>query len=86
MEILTSKGSKTELKLGFRLITIFYAVSIIFYTRPWKFSPIYYFGYICAIRKPAVIMVVGVNGGGKTTSLGKWERCLVLSSFIRFET
>lgn len=23
------------------------------------------------IRKPAVIMIVGVNGGGKTTSLGK---------------
>lgn len=22
-------------------------------------------------RKPAVIMIVGVNGGGKTTSLGK---------------
>ncbi|KAK4801074.1 hypothetical protein SAY86_021561 [Trapa natans] len=39
LEILTSKGSKTELKLGF--------------------------------RKPAVIMIVGVNGGGKTTSLGK---------------
>ncbi|XP_072970844.1 uncharacterized protein [Typha angustifolia] len=39
LELLTSKGSKTELQLGF--------------------------------RKPAVIMVVGVNGGGKTTSLGK---------------
>ena len=23
------------------------------------------------IRKPAVVMIVGVNGGGKTTSLGK---------------
>ncbi|KAM0907542.1 hypothetical protein ACQ4PT_016055 [Festuca glaucescens] len=39
LELLTSKGSNTELKLGF--------------------------------RKPAVIMIVGVNGGGKTTSLGK---------------
>lgn len=39
LDLLTSKGSKTELKLGF--------------------------------RKPAVIMIVGVNGGGKTTSLGK---------------
>lgn len=39
LELLTSKGNKTELQLGF--------------------------------RKPAVIMVVGVNGGGKTTSLGK---------------
>lgn len=37
--LLTKKGSKTELQLGF--------------------------------RKPAVIMIVGVNGGGKTTSLGK---------------
>ncbi|XP_075487801.1 cell division protein FtsY homolog, chloroplastic [Primulina tabacum] len=39
LNLLTAKGLKTELKLGF--------------------------------RKPAVIMVVGVNGGGKTTSLGK---------------
>ena len=23
------------------------------------------------VRKPTVIMIVGVNGGGKTTSLGK---------------
>lgn len=39
LNLLTAKGLKTELKLGF--------------------------------RKPAVIMIVGVNGGGKTTSLGK---------------
>ncbi|XP_020573168.1 cell division protein FtsY homolog, chloroplastic isoform X2 [Phalaenopsis equestris] len=39
LDLLTGKGGKTELQLGF--------------------------------RKPAVIMVVGVNGGGKTTSLGK---------------
>lgn len=25
---------------------------------------------VCVYRKPAVIMIVGVNGGGKTTSLG----------------
>ncbi|KAL6613789.1 hypothetical protein ACP70R_036059 [Stipagrostis hirtigluma subsp. patula] len=39
LELLTSKGGNSELKLG--------------------------------SRKPAVIMIVGVNGGGKTTSLGK---------------
>ncbi|XP_057981179.1 cell division protein FtsY homolog, chloroplastic [Malania oleifera] len=39
LDLLTKKGNKTELQLGF--------------------------------RKPAVIMIVGVNGGGKTTSLGK---------------
>lgn len=39
LDLLTGKGLKTELQLGF--------------------------------RKPAVIMIVGVNGGGKTTSLGK---------------
>ncbi|KAL1329570.1 hypothetical protein HN51_046688 [Arachis hypogaea] len=39
LDLLTTKGRKTELQLGF--------------------------------RKPAVIMIVGVNGGGKTTSLGK---------------
>ncbi|KAK9040575.1 hypothetical protein V6N11_015720 [Hibiscus sabdariffa] len=37
LDLLTTKGSNTELQLGF--------------------------------RKPAVIMIVGVNGGGKTTSL-----------------
>ncbi|KAJ0864176.1 putative signal-recognition particle receptor FtsY [Helianthus annuus] len=37
LDILTTKGAKTELKFGF--------------------------------RKPAVIVIVGVNGGGKTTSL-----------------
>ncbi|KAL0907957.1 hypothetical protein M5K25_022416 [Dendrobium thyrsiflorum] len=44
LNLLTGKGGKTELQLGF--------------------------------RKPAVIMVVGVNGGGKTTSLGKLARRL----------
>lgn len=39
LDLLTKKGCKTELQLGY--------------------------------RKPAVIMIVGVNGGGKTTSLGK---------------
>lgn len=39
LDVLTKKGNKTELQLGF--------------------------------RKPAVVMIVGVNGGGKTTSLGK---------------
>ncbi|XP_052193660.1 cell division protein FtsY homolog, chloroplastic [Diospyros lotus] len=39
LDLLSKKGSKTDLQLGF--------------------------------RKPAVIMIVGVNGGGKTTSLGK---------------
>ncbi|CAB4269901.1 unnamed protein product [Prunus armeniaca] len=39
LDLLTTKGSKTELQLGY--------------------------------RKPAVVMIVGVNGGGKTTSLGK---------------
>ncbi|GAB2271664.1 hypothetical protein Dimus_006494 [Dionaea muscipula] len=39
LDLLTKKGIKTELRLGF--------------------------------RKPSVILIVGVNGGGKTTSLGK---------------
>ncbi|CAL9007036.1 unnamed protein product, partial [Prunus brigantina] len=39
LDLLTTKGSKTELQLGY--------------------------------RKPAVVLIVGVNGGGKTTSLGK---------------
>ncbi|KAL7236357.1 hypothetical protein ACSBR1_019607 [Camellia fascicularis] len=39
LDLVTKKGNKTELQLGF--------------------------------RKPAVIIIVRVNGGGKTTSLGK---------------
>ena len=32
-------------------------------------------------RKPAVIMIVGVNGGGKTTSLGTSQHALLYSWF-----
>ncbi|KAI5345468.1 hypothetical protein L3X38_013345 [Prunus dulcis] len=42
LDLLTTKGSKTELQLGY--------------------------------RKPAVVMIVGVNGGGKTTSLALQTR------------
>ncbi|KAK6142829.1 hypothetical protein DH2020_023177 [Rehmannia glutinosa] len=49
LNLLTAKGLKTELKLGF--------------------------------RKPAVIMIVGVNGGGKTTSL---DYCLSSTLHINF--
>ncbi|MFS8015070.1 putative signal-recognition particle receptor FtsY [Helianthus anomalus] len=64
LDILTTKGAKTELKLGF--------------------------------RKPAVIMIVGVNGGGKTTSLDMFnDHGFYIASFyfvnillspVRFET
>lgn len=33
-------------------------------------------------RKPAVIMIVGVNGGGKTTSLGTSRHALLYSRFL----
>ncbi|KAJ7007615.1 cell division protein FtsY homolog, chloroplastic-like [Populus alba] len=29
------------------------------------------YGLRCVVRKPAVVMIAGVDGGGKTTSLGK---------------
>ena len=35
----------------------------------------------CVIRKPAVVMIVGVNGGGKTTSLGKSRIELLIFGF-----
>ena len=76
LDLLTRKGSKTDLQLGFRsestlnidfnvvmnhfgcaLIVIDVEISFLFNKN--------------VIRKPAVIMIVGVNGGGKTTSLGK---------------
>ncbi|KAJ6940321.1 hypothetical protein NC651_006463 [Populus alba x Populus x berolinensis] len=28
------------------------------------------YGLRCVVRKPAVVMIAGVDGGGKTTSLG----------------
>ncbi|CAA0830699.1 Cell division protein FtsY homolog-chloroplastic [Striga hermonthica] len=50
LNLLTAKGLKTELKLGF--------------------------------KKPAVIMIVGVNGGGKTTSLGESIQGLMKSVLL----
>lgn len=42
---------------------------------------------VCVIRKPAVIMIVGVNGGGKTTSLGmfdnKLDKCTLLFRLVK---
>lgn len=35
-------------------------------------------------RKPAVIMVVGVNGGGKTTSLGKKLNYAILYLYLLY--
>lgn len=32
--------------------------------------------FCCDVRKPAVVMIVGVNGGGKTTSLGEHKHIL----------
>ena len=74
LELITKRGSKTELQLGFRfgrlkhwfcLISCF-ARLILFSI--WSVPGI---NFCYATRKPAVIIIVGVNGGGKTTSLGK---------------
>ncbi|KAK7861488.1 cell division protein ftsy like protein [Quercus suber] len=50
LELITTRGSKTELQLGF--------------------------------RKPAVVIIVGVNGGGKTTSLGYFGVGFLLNNLI----
>lgn len=43
----------------------------------------FFFDVLIANRKPAVIMVVGVNGGGKTTSLGNTsQKCQLSFAFI----
>lgn len=69
MELLTSKGSKTELLLGYRceqFLLCYKSLNFI------DFTFLLYIGLnFVVLRKPAVIMIVGVNGGGKTTSLGK---------------
>ena len=41
---------------------------------------------VCVSRKPAVIMIVGVNGGGKTTSLGMFDDNGIMSSTIDYNT
>uniref|UniRef100_M8B1V3 Cell division ftsY-like protein n=1 Tax=Aegilops tauschii TaxID=37682 RepID=M8B1V3_AEGTA len=72
LELLTTKGSKTELQLGFRFclpsagLNEAMATSLPLLSGVSILSVLGRFG-----RKPAVIMIVGVNGGGKTTSLGK---------------
>lgn len=41
---------------------------------------------VCVSRKPAVIMIVGVNGGGKTTSLGMFDDNGIMSFTLFSET
>ncbi|GJS56322.1 cell division protein FtsY homolog, chloroplastic [Tanacetum coccineum] len=86
MEILTKKGAKTELKLGFRKPVVIMVVGVNGGRKTTSFDC-----YLDALkksvldimtkkgaktelklrfRKLTVIMVVGVNGGGKTTFLG----------------
>jgi hypothetical protein len=73
LDLLSNKGIKTDLKLGVRYEYILTAGFFI----PYKslnfigFIFVLYIGLNFVFRKPAVIMIVGVNGGGKTTSLGK---------------
>lgn len=42
---------------------------------------------VYAVKKVAVIMIVGVNGGGKTTSLGmfdnKLDKCTLLFRLVK---
>lgn len=66
LELLTSKGGNSELKLGFRFCSLLSCPRESFVDSGLR-------GLIALCRyarKPAVIMIVGVNGGGKTTSLG----------------
>ncbi|XP_077248533.1 signal recognition particle receptor protein, chloroplast (FTSY) isoform X1 [Tasmannia lanceolata] len=67
LDFLTSKGNKTELQLGYRFSFIILLV-LDFFIFLLVLPTLFVF---LTVRKPAVIMVVGVNGGGKTTSLGK---------------
>lgn len=79
LEMLSKKDSKTELQLGFRFSTVSSSLLKVedfglgFDDMVW-----------CIIRKPAVIMIVGVNGGGKTTSLGKPNWTLVSVEWLGF--
>ncbi|XP_077248534.1 signal recognition particle receptor protein, chloroplast (FTSY) isoform X2 [Tasmannia lanceolata] len=65
LDFLTSKGNKTELQLGYRFSFIILLV-LDFFIFLLVLPTLFVF---LTVRKPAVIMVVGVNGGGKTTSL-----------------
>ncbi|XP_064945518.1 cell division protein FtsY homolog, chloroplastic-like isoform X1 [Musa acuminata AAA Group] len=74
LQLLTSKGNKSDLQLGFRFciyILLFMNSCLIVHCSYWVEFKLPKNLSFFATRKPAVIMVVGVNGGGKTTSLGK---------------
>ena len=67
LNLLEKKGNKTEFQLGFRFFFFFvWYVMIKFGFSIWSC-----YGLRCVVRKPAVAMIAGVDGGGKTTSLGK---------------
>lgn len=72
LDFLTKKGNKTELQLGYRFCYEL-SCSVVGYMK-MKLSLIWCL--CCEVRKPAVVMIVGVNGGGKTTSLGEIQMLL----------
>lgn len=77
LQLLTSKGNKSDLQLGFRFciyILLFMNSCLIVHCSYWVEFKLPKNLSFFATRKPAVIMVVGVNGGGKTTSLGNHHR------------
>lgn len=68
MHLLTGKKLKTELRLAFRFELDEKFMFLLFGVPVFDLLVV---DKDCLSRKPAVIMIVGVNGGGKTTSLGK---------------
>ena len=71
LDLLTKKGAKLYFNLDsgsgiFQLLP--FANTDLMFVLQLIVGSIY-----CSIKKPRVIMVVGVNGGGKTTSLGKMK-------------
>ena len=76
LELITTRGSKTELQLGFRFVCFEALVFancyvLLDFGNVIKLEFLCWFNFCNGIRKPAVVIIVGVNGGGKTTSLGK---------------
>jgi flagellar biosynthesis GTPase FlhF len=82
VRLLTERVSTTELQLGTRFVEYLHPYNLKFSNSVVLSIILFYFitfdhelfwlpKIVCS--RPAVLMIVGVNGGGKTTTIGKFK-------------